>query len=377
MYSFHFSLFQVFLLETFHAVGMGMLVFKVLPGLDAMTGAMLTNCFCFVPAVLTLLSRKAGKLTVILVFLDILSIAAQSSGFWAWPVFIPELAEDAWAVPVALCLVSVAWWPNFVHTDSVFPFIRKFARVATALNEKRSKTYVIVSLWKCLVYFCTLFTFVTMRMSVSQLLESDPFGHKPIKVVVWRPQGGVRADPYGPVHSSQSPYLGVSPFTESATTEAGGSVVIDVNDFMENRLKREIFERNDDFIVKIFYTTPYDALWVVLVQAVAAFVCYQCAKFACKVMMQRLCLALPLALTVPLTVFTLAAFCAGRVEDSCYMAESLPLELFWKCSNITSSVHEFFGAPQTWIWLVWLLSQVWLTAHLWMPQCQRLAKTDA
>lgn len=137
---------QVLGVETVSAVGVGLLVFKVLPGLDAVTGAMLGACMGFVPAVLSLLSRKPAKMAVILVFLDIGAIAAQSSGFWAWPVFIPELARDAWAVPASICLMSVAWWPNFVSADSVFPFIKKAARVAQSLSEKRSKTYVLVNL---------------------------------------------------------------------------------------------------------------------------------------------------------------------------------------------------------------------------------------
>jgi hypothetical protein len=35
-----------------HVVGLALLIFVVLPELDVVKGAMLTNCLCFIPAVL-------------------------------------------------------------------------------------------------------------------------------------------------------------------------------------------------------------------------------------------------------------------------------------------------------------------------------------
>lgn len=42
----------VWLMETIHVVGLAILAFKVLPELDSIKGAMLTNCLCLVPSVL-------------------------------------------------------------------------------------------------------------------------------------------------------------------------------------------------------------------------------------------------------------------------------------------------------------------------------------
>lgn len=39
----------VFMMETFHAIGLVLLVFRVLPELDSVKGAMFTNCLCLVP----------------------------------------------------------------------------------------------------------------------------------------------------------------------------------------------------------------------------------------------------------------------------------------------------------------------------------------
>lgn len=44
--------FAAFLSETLHTVGVAILVFVILPDLDVVKGAMLTNCVCFVPGLL-------------------------------------------------------------------------------------------------------------------------------------------------------------------------------------------------------------------------------------------------------------------------------------------------------------------------------------
>lgn len=42
----------VFLFETLHVIGLCLLAFKILPELDVIQGAMLTNCLCLVPSIL-------------------------------------------------------------------------------------------------------------------------------------------------------------------------------------------------------------------------------------------------------------------------------------------------------------------------------------
>lgn len=44
--------FIVFGFESLHVVGLCFMVFKILPELDVIQGAMLTNCLCYVPSVL-------------------------------------------------------------------------------------------------------------------------------------------------------------------------------------------------------------------------------------------------------------------------------------------------------------------------------------
>jgi len=43
--------FLVFFAETCHTIGLALLMFAVLPDLDVVKGAMLTNCMCIVPGI--------------------------------------------------------------------------------------------------------------------------------------------------------------------------------------------------------------------------------------------------------------------------------------------------------------------------------------
>lgn len=47
--------------ETIQTIGVGLLVFYILPDLDVVKGAMLTNCFSFVPGVLGKAIRRFTK----------------------------------------------------------------------------------------------------------------------------------------------------------------------------------------------------------------------------------------------------------------------------------------------------------------------------
>ncbi|VDM85085.1 unnamed protein product [Strongylus vulgaris] len=87
---------DVLIIETLHAIGVGILVFRIFPDLDAVTGKYtvyflhfhaclhfhlateLTNAMCFVPAILSLLSRRPSRVAFVLVIVDIGAIAAQN-----------------------------------------------------------------------------------------------------------------------------------------------------------------------------------------------------------------------------------------------------------------------------------------------------------
>ncbi|KHN79269.1 hypothetical protein Tcan_11920, partial [Toxocara canis] len=393
----------VFLVESLHAVGVGILVFRIFPDLDAVTASMLTNALCFAPCILSLVSRKPSKIAMLLIVFDIGCIAAQSTGFWAWPAFTRSLHKHAWALPIALMLISLAWWPNFVHPQSMFPPIRALANFAITLSERRSKTYVFVSVWKCFIYLLSIFLFISTRMPLEQLLQSDPFGEKLITITARnlnqtqinkfyaRMKEIETSDIYDDMFGSNAAAV-IADQGEDEALMSGVEAenVGNTNDIVEKNTIARRFRRFieqpeesisaynifDDYVELNQFTSPYDALWIVLVQVAAVVLCYHSSKFACKVMIQRIGFALPMFLAVPTTVLLLSSVCTQRQSDSCYMTSLLSKELFWRCHGRSYSFSDFLLSPQTWIWFCWLISQFWITIHLWMPQHERLAKTE-
>lgn len=39
-------------------------------------------------------------------------------------------------------------------------------------------------------------------------------------------------------------------------------------------------------------------------------------------------------------------------------------------------LEKFISQEMAWVWLLWLLSQTWITLHIWTPKCERLASTE-
>lgn len=77
---------------------------------------------------------------------------------------------------------------------SFLPPVRRLAAFSAKLSETRSKTYVIVSIWKCFIYmFCLVFfltpkfvsfktSLIPPRMPLHDLLQRDVFGEKLITI---------------------------------------------------------------------------------------------------------------------------------------------------------------------------------------------------
>lgn len=46
-----------------------------------------------------------------------------------------------------------------------------------------------------------------------------------------------------------------------------------------------------------------------------------------------------------------------------------------ECDNLTTNLLSV-PFQHAWVWLLWLLSQTWITLHIWTPKCERLATTE-
>ncbi|CAH0725885.1 unnamed protein product, partial [Brenthis ino] len=324
----------VFIAESLHTVGMGLLFFKILPELDVVKGAMITNCLCIVPAILGLLSRNSrDSKRFVKVIVDMAAIVAQVTGFIVWPLL--EKKPVLWLIPISALCISLGWWENYVTRKSPIGIIKSLARLKDELNHTRYFTYRIISLWKVILFLLIiLFTIWIDGDDPAMFFQLFNSGFGPHNIVI-----------------------------EEVQIQLGGTVIPDLANATLT---------GDSVEVAAVYKS---AFYVLLIQVFAAYFCYIFGKFACKILIQGFSYAFPINLVIPLVVNFLIAACGLRNGDTCIFHGTVPDYLFFESPPVFS-LSDFISRQMAWIWLLWLLSQTWITIHIWIPKAERLASTE-
>lgn len=373
----------VIFFETFHAIGIVMIVYVALPALDVIRGVMLTSCICFLPGAFGILSRNRKTDQAhwgIKLLADILALLAQLSALIIWPwkhyqdTYNPlasgrqrnQYELETLMIPVAIFLASFGWWENYVNQKSPFRLIKFLANTKISLNRTRYFTYIFVSIWKIALMFATMLTLRYMiDGQVKPLFSKFKLAFNEHSILVTKVKPDLNQQAFAPNLPSSASNLSASASAAASSMLAG----ID-----------------DD---PIYLTSqPHVVIYAILIQIVSAWLCYVFGKFACRICIQRFSFAFALVLTVPVTLSLLIAACGIHFEDRCNSNQSgLPTYLFWTCHKIpfmssggnvneASSMVNGFTNIHAFMWLVWLISQAWITVHIWMPRCERLATTD-
>ncbi|XP_066155137.1 chitin synthase chs-2 isoform X1 [Euwallacea fornicatus] len=320
--------------ETAHTIGLALLAFYVLPDIDVVKGAMLTNCLCFVPGVLGLLSRNNKESSrFIKVIMDLIAISAQATGFIVWPII--ENRADLWIIPITIFLISMGWWENYISKHSPLPFIKRLGKLRESFDKTRYFNYMFISIWKILVFFLTiLFVLLIREGEVAFFFTefSESFNVHPITVLEIKPV-------------------------------LGGTVLPDIS---------EIIPTGDDTVIS---SNDWSPIYVLMISILASYLAYIFGKFACKIMIQGFSYAFPVNLTIPVAVSLLITACGLRNGDPCFFHDTIPDYLFYEIPAATF-LNDFISHQHAWIWLLWLLSQTWVTLHIWTPKCERLARTE-
>lgn len=68
-----------------------------------------------------------------------------------------------WLIPVALILISVSWWENFVCEGSSVPFIKVLGKEKKKIENNRYFLYIFVSIWKCILFFITTIIIISVK----------------------------------------------------------------------------------------------------------------------------------------------------------------------------------------------------------------------
>lgn len=67
--------------------------------------------------------------------------------------------------------------------------------------------------------------------------------------------------------------------------------------------------------------------------------------------------------------------CGKYNRDPCAYVNVIPSYLFFNVPPM-SNLTDFISQQYSWVWLLWLLSQAWITIHIWTDNDEKLASTE-
>lgn len=177
--------FQIHVVEACHTFGLALLVFRVLPSIDNVTGLFILNGVCIIPAILNLFSshRSHNRTMKGLIFCtDICSVLMQLSVCFI-PFILPNKDRSSsqfqWQLPLALFLISLGYWESFAETQvSKQKFFKWFQHGIRALRKTRPKVYITASLLKLFVLIASAIYF--LPKSIDKNLYLHVFEYTPM-----------------------------------------------------------------------------------------------------------------------------------------------------------------------------------------------------
>lgn len=326
---------SILITESLPAIGSSLLVFNILPEMDVIKGAMLTNAMCFVPGIFLIVKnlRSWKKGYFYRTALDVFAVAAQTTAFVAWP-----LVEDKavlWLIPLSVVLISFGWWENFLPENSPIEFWRKLAKSKAEFPNSKYVSYSITSVLKCLLFFTTAVASFVIREGDASFLFKN----------------------FGDAFSDHNMTI-----TEVVPQVSGSNINID--DAISTGITHSIESS----------ITTQLIVWGINI--LCTYVCYAFGKFACKIMIQGASFALPLGLTVPVLISALVIMCGYFAKDECAYYGEIPEYLFFNTPPLVY-LEDIVGRQYAWVWLLWLLSQIWITQHIWRNKNSKLSPTES
>ncbi|KAK3589761.1 hypothetical protein CHS0354_021089 [Potamilus streckersoni] len=320
-------LLPVVMVETMHTTGICIFSFYVLPSMDPIRGLMLTFGIGLLPSILKMFDKQSedGKKWYI-VLLDTAAVLAQLSVLVLWPVrniIKKENYEEAWTIPVSIILISIGWWENYVNRfTGLGAFGTKLKAFKHNVRRMRTKLYIITSLWK-----------VVLTIALMSILMSG--GKMSCMRILY----------YIDSSAKDCPHL------------------------VHDSLKHD----------RVWSTNYYaDPFWVALMQIFSCLLCYQCAKTACKIMLQVVSFSLPLMLAAPLMAGLFIEDCEAWKTTN-LKSGLMPEYMYWTCDIhgvsrgfMNTLIMEYY-IP---VCIAWWLSFMWVTFHIWLPRVERLVQTE-
>lgn len=332
-----------------------------------------------------------------------------------------------WELPIALMLVSLVWWENFVDRDikcGSFKLVN-MKLLKENIIATRCKTNFISSLWKILVTLLFAYIFHPGIFNLSKVFHTPEEPEHRFKYGAGNDFGIWGLSPNNFMNQVPNAAFGPPPLplskrsiddllNKNYTSERNIRSAFSINDSTINKVNVQPFTAAQVFIPS-FSTAPNifnlkppggkpvpgggnqfdpnggdpngmpeeppprditykDRWWTYLLpmvlQVFCSGLCYYTGRLACKLCMQRLGFALPLTLVTPITLSIGLIICKWFPESAVFQPEFV----YWTC-------HEGYQTG-SFKWQVicglglWWLSQLWIGGHVWFGKGQRLAFTE-
>ena len=125
----------------------------------------------------------------------------------------------------------------------------------------------------------------------------------------------------------------------------------------------------------VIFNNVHTPVWVLLINISSTYAAYVFGKFACKVRMQQLSFAFPINLVPVITLASLIAISITYNDNECSFSNVVPPYLFFTTPE-GEFLEKLYENPIAWLWLFCLLSQIYLTAHIWNNNSKKLINTE-
>ena len=297
-----------------------------------------------------------------------------------------------WELPIALMLVSLVWWENFVDRDikcGTYKFVN-IKLLKENIAATRIKTSIVTSLWKIGITLLFAYIFHPGIFNTSKVFKTpdDPAENRFKYGSGWNPDEMMMPGAFGPMPLPPPPPPMLSGLGQRKRS-------IDIQNTTVHSSILQAFSAAQMFVpMSLSMTTPADTQsqsktlseneheditykdrWItylvpMIIQVVCSALCYYTGRLACKLCMQRLGFALPLTLVTPITLSVALIICKWAPESAVLKSDFV----YWTC-------HEGYQTG-SFKWQVicglgfWWLSQLWIGGHVWFGKGQRLAFTD-
>ena len=145
----------VFMFETLHVIGTGILFFLAFPGMDSVRALMATNAVAIFPGLLKIFMKHDFEWIYkwMGLAMTVISVIFQVSALAVWPLVNRSQndIDHIWALPIGMFLTSFGWWECFVEEKG---HLRKLWDIKTKLTDggARGFTYFWISLWKITLF---------------------------------------------------------------------------------------------------------------------------------------------------------------------------------------------------------------------------------